>query len=337
MVDRKSIKASFWSAIFGVVLCAGGPVLAEESGVSELRERETANWLRGTSVVVRNELTLISLDRSAELTWNPQYVTSLSLRPRIWFGEQFSVRAQLDAIREITEADETTYGQETLLSDLTLVFGFNRLVQIPWVLVDLDAELGFSFPTSKASQGRTFLLGMGPTLRLSRRFDLLEGLLVGYQVRSSALLHRYTTGELGAPLIPGCTDLLGGCDAFLNTGLRNPAWRIAHGAFASFQMLEWLGVSASLGQIVDFLYPLGEMPQGSFQPLDPTDQRHLVIFELEVNARPMPSLEVALGLASLAPELTPDSGRENPIANRYSAVFLDLRFSIDGLIAQISE
>ena len=317
---------------------------AEEGGdsgeISLAAESETsgarAPW-RGSEVSYRNVVSLVTLDPSAELTWNPYYAMEWGFKPRWWLDDHWYVGARLDVARELTQSDDTTDAGEAWLGDLLLVTGASRIVTIPWVDIDVSADLILTTPTSKISQARTLALGIGPGVRLARSFDGGGEWQLGYHVRFSSFLHRMTTAELETPLVPSCTRSGNGCDSFLNTGVRNVQWRVQQGVDLSYEPLEWLTLSAAFEHIVDWLYPIeSDDPRVSFGVDSPTDQRHASAFGFEVTFVPLPAMELGVGYETISPQLAPDSTYFNPFYNRYSTIYLDLRLEIDGLVAQLT-
>jgi len=308
----------------------GGPL--RQTSLFTAVSSQKVPW-RGSQLVLRNALSAISLDRSAEQTYNPYFSMTWSFRPWWWFTDQLYVRAQLDVVHELTEADETTYEGEALLDDLYLVVGGAGLWTVPLVDVNLSADLVLTLPTSKASLTRTMVLGLGPGMRLSRSFALLGGVVVGYNLRVSPRFHRYTTSERETPLIPGCS--LSGCDPYLGTGVRNPAVRLTQSADASVRILDWLGASLVLGHAIDWLHGLGDAPEVSYQPLQDQNRRFLTFLELAVSFRPLDLLEIEVGYSALHPQQAPDSSYYVPFFNRYSVFFLDLKLQGEGLVSRI--
>jgi hypothetical protein len=296
-------------------------------------EASKVPW-RGSQLVLRNALSAVSLDRSAEQTYNPYYAMTWSFRPWWWFGDRLFVRAQLDVIHELTEPDETTFEREALLDDLRLVAGGSGLWTIPVVGVHLSADLALILPTSKASLARTLVLGVGPGLRLSRAFPLLGGVVVGYNLRVTPYFHRYSTAERETPLIPGCSS--SGCDVYLNTGKRNPVARLAQTVDVSVRFLDWLGASLVVGHAVDWLHGLGEAPtEVSFEAVDDQGARYLTFLELTASFRPVDVLEIGVGYSALHPQLAPDSSYYVPFFNRYSVLFVDLKVHADALVSRV--
>ncbi|MBI5500350.1 MAG: hypothetical protein HY907_08910 [Deltaproteobacteria bacterium] len=312
-----------------ISLVADAPSGAEE-------EEEGAPW-RGSQVTYLNEIGVVSFDRSFDLTYNPYWLMTWVFRPRWWFDDVWNVAARLDISREATQADDRTYSGETWVHDLLLSAGASNFYTIPGAGIDLSADLVLTVPTSKISQARTLALGIGPGVRIGREFDLGPAgtLSLGYRVRFSAFLHRFTTGELETPIIPSCSGIDGGCDEFINTGERNTQWRVQHGVSIAWQPLEWLGVSTGFEHIVSWLYDIeADDPRLSNQAEADIDARYSSAFDVELTFVPWEPFEIGVGYATLSPQLAPDSTYYNPFYNRYSTVFVDIRLMVDGLINQ---
>jgi hypothetical protein len=345
--DRRFSSAALLAA--GLLLCppaaraadpAGGG--DEDGGEINLEapvepEEELAPW-RGSEFSYRNVATVSGMDRSAELTWNPDWAMEFGFKFRWYFDEHWFAGARLEVTREVTEADDTTYAGEAWLQDLRLSGGGARFVTIPGVGIDLSADVTLTLPTSKVARARTLYLGIGPNVRLSRSWELGGDWQVGYHVRFNSYFHEATTAERETPLIPTCASSGAGCESFVNTGLRNAQWRVQHGVDLSYQPLEWLGFSAAFEHIVDWLYPIeGDDPRISWENESPTDLRHASAFEVEATFAPIPALEIGVGYSTISPQLAPDSTYYNPFYNRYTTLYLDLRLEIEGLVDQLTE
>lgn len=303
------------------------------TGEAPDEEEAPAPW-RGSGFSYRNVATIDSFDKSARMTWNPYYAMEFGFTFRWWFDEIWSVAAAFDLTRELTEADENTYANETVFHDLRLSTRARKFYTIPVAGIDLSADLILTLPTSKVSWARTLVMGIGPGVSVARTFDLHGDLTIAYHVRGTGYLHETTTAQLETPLIPGCVSDGGGCDEFLNTGVRNVRGRIQHGVDLSYAPLEWLGASAWFEHVVDWLYPIEEEdPQVSYRPVEPTDRRHASAFGVEVTFTPIPLLEIGLGYETISPQLAPDSTYYNPFYNLYSTLYLDLRFDADGIVS----
>ncbi len=319
----------------------GGPTPAATVDQSDATptpaKKEKSPW-RGSTIAYRNAVTAITIDRSAELTYNPFWGMALELAPRYAFDDVWSLAASLEIAREITEADDTTFADETLLGDLGLRLSAARFATIPGAKIDISAGLGLGLPTSKASQGDTLMFSLSPSLRLSRSFeDVLEGLSLGYTLGFTKLFHRYTTGELASPAIAGCTSFdLGSCDRFLNTGYRNASFRLSNGFDVGLDMTSWLSASASFAIIVSWLHDDVEDERVSNVTLEPTDERYALAADLGVSATWWKPLEVRLGASTINPQLRPDGGRYAPFFNRFTTLYLDLRLDVAALVQDLT-
>lgn len=314
------------------------PPAGEVATTTAETKAEKSAW-RGSELAYRNSVTAITLDRSAELTYNPFWGMALEVSPRFWFDDVWSVGASLEVQREITEADDTTRADETQLGDLALRFTASRFATIPGLGAELTASLGFAFPTSLASQGQTMLFSVSPSLRLGWTFrEVMSGLSFGYTARFTKLFHDYTTGELESPVVPGCfAGSSGSCDRFLNTGVRNTSYRMANSLDASLAFTDWMSMSASFGVVVSWLYEDVEDERVTFQELEPQDERYALVADLGLTFQPTNPLSISIGASTFNPQLAPDGSRYTPFFNRFTTLYLDLRVDVAALVSELSD
>ena len=340
--DSGGFDDRLWSSNPAAALA--GPVAPAESDeggeitlVADLdTDEDLAPW-RGSQISYVNEVGVVSFDPSSDLTYNPYWLMTWAFQPRWWFDETWNAGARLDLSREVTEADDRTYSGETWVHDLLLTAGASRFYTIPGAGIALSADLVLTLPTSKLSQARTLALGIGPGVRIGREFDLgpAGSLSLGYRVRFTSFLHRITTSELETPIIPSCSGFDGGCDEFVNTGVRNTQWRVQHGVSIAWQVFDWFGVSTGFEHIVSWLYDITKDDERvSWQPEDDIDARYSSAFDVELTFLPWSPIEIGVGYVTLSPQLAPDSTYYNPFYNRYSTLYVDIRFLVDGLIEQ---
>ncbi len=326
-------KAS--SLALGIVVVVGGVALAEPPATTAVATSPARSPWSGSEVAYRNSVTALSFDRGADLTYNPYWAMSLELAPRYSFGSIWNLSANLEIAHELTEADDTTLSNETLLGDLSLRLGASRFAKIPGIDVDVSASLGLTLPTSLASQGDTLMFALAPQVRLSRTFDkVLSGLTIGYSLRLSKLFHEYTTSALDSPVIPGCiATSTGSCDRLLNTGFRNASFRLGQTFDANLDITSWLSASASFGVTVSWLYDDIDDPRVSHQELEAQDNRYALIADVGLTAVPWKPVSVNLGVSAMNPQLAPDGSRYAPLFNRFATVYLDFRVDIAALFA----
>lgn len=289
---------------------------------------------RGSAFTYGNAFTLISLDQSYQLTYNPIYYMSFRFLPQWWFSDVWYVRAILAVNREFTEHDETTFQNEAWLEDLVLVGGGHRIYTIPKAKIDLSAGVSLIFPTSKASQAASLIMSIGFQGEISRTFKVLKGLTIGGRLRATPNIHRYTTRQRESPLVSGCSPSEGNCGSFLNMGLRNAKVRLTTGVNFSLAFLDWMGFAMEIGWLVDWLHPAsGGEDQISYVPQEPQDRRYYSYFQASLFFMATKALGISLDWMTLGPQLAPDSSYYNPLFNRFTTLSLNLTLKVDGFIA----
>lgn len=304
---------------------------------AELPAKKAARPMyRGSEVSYRNWISALTLDRSAELTYNPTWVMEVEVAPRLWIGDVFNVGVTVGFQHELTNADDTTQRGETLLNDVGIRLNASKFATIPGAGIDLSASLGVTLPTSLASQGDTVIMGLSPSLRLAKTFDaVLEGLTFGYTFRFTKTFHRFTTSETETPLIAGCRGE--GCDRYLTTGARNASYRVSNGFDVALGITEWLDVSANFAVVVSWLYDDVEDDRVSLVTIPPTDNRYALVGDIGLSFHPWKPLDIGLGATTVNPQLTPDGHHYAPFFNRFTALYLDLRLDVAALIADLAK
>ena len=280
----------------------------------------------GSSIALRNAATALSADRAADLTYNPFWEMSLSFAPRWSFNDVFSISAFQAISREMTDSDWTTERGEWVVSDFSLNAAASRYVTIPGVDIDVSNDLALTFPASKASRARTLRMAVGPGLTLSRSFDLLDGLSLTYGLRGTYYWHEYTTGELESPPIDDCGSQ---CDELVNTGVRNPEWRISNRFGASLGFAGLLRFATSYAIVTDPLNDGSDALTVSYTPQQPTDTRFRNSFDISLSATPWDLVSFTLGANTTNGQLRPDSsGYYAPLFNRFTVIYFDVAFDL---------
>jgi hypothetical protein len=298
---------------------------------------------RGTSVSYRNGMSALTLNQNADMTYNPVYVMSLGLQPRWWFGDIFNVGLSLNVSRELTDSDYTTYSNETLVDDLNIKFSASKFYTIPVLEINLGASLGIATPTSKISQARTLVLGLKPGLSVGRNFELLKGLGINYGFGVTRNFFQSNVPLAEEPRIAGAT-----AERYLNLGgTRNPLWGLTHMLSLGLGVTDWLSLGANVGVAISYAASLKdsciEIPgmEGCVEPSDLPDatseerKRYTMIYGAEIEAKPWAPLGIALGFETANPQLNTRANYEAPIVNRYTALFLDVRLDVAGLVSQL--
>jgi hypothetical protein len=293
---------------------------------------------RGTSIIYRNAATALSFKKDADLTYNPYYEMSWSFHPMWWVGDVFNVSLDFMLSRELTESDSNTYADETLFGDVSLTLGAAKFATIPGIGIDLSASLGLIAPTSKAAKSKTMLFGLRPGLSLSKSFDVLAGINLGYSFGFSKFFYESTTAQSEETAISNCSTSPGGCEEYQNTGFRNASWGLSNAFSLSIAFIDQLSLDVSFGLKHSFLYEQKEqdpMVEDSEYSND-KDIRYGMMYGLGLTATPIPALSIGLGAETGNPQLKADATYERPFFNRNTVVYLDLILSIDGLVTQLT-
>lgn len=307
-------------------------------------EKDEDKWKspwRGSSFTYRNAVTALSFKKDADLTYNPYYEMSWAFHPMWWVGDVFNASVDFAIMRELTEADDTTYDGEPLFSDITLNLGASRFATIPVVGIDMSASLSLVGPTSKSSQARTMMFGLKPGLSLKRTFDVLSGLYIGYSFGISKYFYEATTAQNEEAAISNCAGSVGGCEEYQNTGVRNTNWGLSNGFSLGIAFIDQLSLDASFGLRHSFLYKQDEADEpddgmSEWQPGTDTNVRYMMVYGLGLTATPFRALSIGLGAETANPQLKANATYERPFFNRYTVVYLDLTLDIDGLVQQLT-
>lgn len=286
----------------------------------------------GSMVSLRPTVSALSLDKSAEPTYNPYVATELMLAPRLGIGQRVSLSAMLIATREHTNSDWTSDAGESTLSD-TFVTANVRILTIRSAGLSLSGAVQLRLPSSKASQARTLMLGTlgGLTAAWSKPFTLfgvqqrVSLVLIG---RAGKLLHRYAEASLETPWLTDCGALPTGCARFAHSGARNIDWRTQLISSLSYQAHPKVSVSIQVGSFYDLLVPLTTAKtQGLTIEPDPTDPsaRGIVFYIVSLAVQPHPAFSIAAGTETASAHLAPDSTYRKPFFNRSTLLFIALR------------
>jgi hypothetical protein len=309
-------------------------------------ERVWSNALpfRSSVLIYENIFSAYQMNRGSELTYNPYYAMSLSLRPRWYFTDALSARLRFDVETELTNSDETTQYHETRLSDLLFDLVYDPIVEIPVVNLNVGAGLRLQLPTSPQAQAETMYVGLGPQVRLSRVFDVLDGLLIYYSFRYMKYLNRYTT--LQRQTNPySCVRGDPACQAHNQLG--DPAR--SHGFFNQIMLqldfLERLFRPMHFAVMVLFYNYLTYGAPDATVPImggaeaevehieNPVNHTASIWYVIELGIDITDYLGIGVGVSTFSPQLRPDSTYRQPFFNRYSNLYVDLTLDVERLVA----
>lgn len=293
---------------------------------------------RGTSVNYSHNLGVMTLAPAAEPFYNPTWSHRLGLFPEWHFGTQFTLRGRFFLSQEFTESDWTRYRNEVELSDVWLDGVWSGFTE-KHSRIHLGADLRVTVPTSKPSQAQSRILTLGPSLNVSRRFDVLSGLTLIYTARFTYRFNRFATRQNQGSTSSACGDSRAlECIDIINTGVRNPQFDVLHGPVVSFAPHSKVDVSASFLMQRAWLPALAAAPvelAGSTQLGVGTDvaTRDLMIFSLSVSYQAFKAVGFSLGAWTFSNQLGEDGRYQFPLFNRNTTLYLDATFDLEGAVS----
>jgi hypothetical protein len=310
----------------GAAKAAGGSAkpAATAAAMAATGDISGGGVLAGSTVTLRQVATATSVSKSFEPTWNPYFAEVLTLAPIINLSPKWFIRGSLSATHELTESDWTTYDRETMLSD-TIMALVHRAYRNRALGIGINADVQLSLPTSKASQARTMMAGTAIGLSANWRKGPL---IVSWSGRGTYLWHRYTTGELERPWLPGCQAGNTACDPYINSGVRNPQVRIGNLGALNWTVNDWLSLNLIGAVFNDFLYPGSTAPtrDGIAVPAraDSVNMRASMYYNVSADIMPHPAWVISVGADTFNAQLAPDSTYRSPFFNRFTTVYVDV-------------
>jgi hypothetical protein len=261
--------------------------------------------------------------------------------PEWHFTNAFFVRSRFFLSQEFTDSDSTTFKHEVELSDLWLdaVWGGWKEKNTG---IRLGADVRVTLPTSKGSQGASRLFTVGPSLNVSRNFNVLAGLTLIYSARGTWRFNRFTTRQNQGGLISNCAGL-GVAEACVNTatGARNVQADVIHGPTISFSPHERVNVSATFLLQHAFLSPVSAVPAefATVQGLTETgiNQRDFAAFAFSATWTPVDIVSFTLGSFTFSNQLDTTGKYIFPLFNRNTVVSLDATFDIEATVSSFTK
>lgn len=314
------------------------PVTAADGGVGEKPKDRPA--YRGTAISYSHSASVFTFSPTAEPHYNPTWGHRLMFLPEWHFGDVAAVRGRFSLYQEFTESDSTNTLREVEVSDVWLDgvwTGWKEKVTGLHVAADVRVTL----PTSKVSQLQSRLFTLGPSVSLSRTFNVLKGLTLSYAARFTYRFNRYTTLQNQGPTLPACGDARAPeCQDFINTGGRASVADILHGPTVSFTPHDKFNVAASFLMMRGWLPALAPLP-AEVVALKSTQldanaavtTRDFTAFWVAATYTPHPFVSVSLTSYSFSPQLTADSQYYFPLFNRNTSLYLDATFDLEGFVS----
>ncbi|MGI5864653.1 MAG: hypothetical protein ACOX6T_21755 [Myxococcales bacterium] len=329
-------------AVAGIAMAL---LLLAGTGASAAEEAAKSNPWAGSSFLYEHAFSAISLDKSAEQTWNPYYAHSFSLQPKWKFHDYFGMGLRIDVEQELTNSDDTVRRYEWVWSDLLVDLNAGKGYTESFTGIKVTGGLRLTLPVSKASRARELVMSVGPGAVVSRKFTDLFGtplsLTVGYNARWTYHFQQATTAQYSGPTI-SCGDPSSPvCERYVNTGIENPEHLLGHGASLSLDITDKLSFSTSYTFQRSRLYELSD-----FEFLDGAGQkvvleadhdvavRYYQWFIAELSYQALDVVGVALGVSTLHGDLATDGTYRTPFFNRFTNIYLNLSLDIDSVVSR---
>ena len=160
------------------------------------------NPLRGSTLLFEQSMTTqtTQLQPSAEQSYVPLYEMWLSLRPRYYFNEHWSVRGRFDYTKELTNNQTTTFYREDVFVDIWTDLVYSTKLDPLWPGTKASIGVRALWPTSKASQANGTYVTLGaigrraPQVRAPRgRRAVAQRLSRGAELRRTCTRSRTAT------------------------------------------------------------------------------------------------------------------------------------------------
>ena len=321
------VKVAHVASTYGMIALLIFAGAASAEGV-EPEKSIPAPWL-GSNISYSNTISALTLDPSAEPDYNPYYSMTFGLAPRWRFNRLLYTALSFSLSREITQADAQTQDGEIWPSDLKLVVGIPAQ-SLGFGDIKLGSKLTATTPTSPVAQAQSLILGLSPSLSLSKTFKVLQGLTMAYGGSARFNFHEFTTAGRDAPTIADCRGLQ--CAELVNTGVRNAWFQQAHTMSISLGLSSAWSVGTNGGVYVSHLHDSTAVDGVSNTPIEGTDIRYAVSYGLELGWQARKGVALGLGAATFNPQRAPNTEFYRPYFNRYTQIYLDLRIGFDAFV-----
>lgn len=334
------------AAVIGLLSLPGaafaqGTVAAQEA--AGIVTGEKSRW-RGSSLSYSNVFTTISLDKAAEPTWNPYYAQNVQIAPRYYFFDDIYASVIWSLEQELTDSDWTATKREVMWSDVFLDVGYSGWTE-PTTKLRFNGSVRFGLPASKVSQAQTLVFAASPSVRVSRSFDVLQGLTVGLGGRWTQRFHNSSTSEYDAVGIVKCTKESPACERSQSTGILNAWGDYSVGPSLALMATDKLYLSADLRLGKSFVYEdtnasrlPGHGSGGGDLDVIALDTgfsgRYNQYFGVSASYFLMDELTITAGMATPSAQLDPEGLRRSPFFNRFTQVFFDLDFNLDAIASR---
>lgn len=299
----------------------------------------------GSSLFVQNSMTTGTVFRGQTQDYNPTIDTSFWFLPRYAINDSFQLRGRVIMSYEYTNADDTTYRNEPMLSDTTLSLFYRKIPKLPLGIIP-SVALNAGLPTSKNSRARTMVVAPGATLQLVRPFENIlggEGLLMGsviyshpfYESRNPVVVDPRPSKALSCVGGNNCSDLL--------SGSMNTSDSLSYALLFTVEWGHWspalyyLGASQWAYEPKEVRNPVDGTPVDRPAGFEPTTVRQSHYFSAWLDYNFNSWLTGEVGYWNRISTISGAGTRTNPLWSQYGdmRVYLGASIQLDNLVKAI--
>lgn len=335
-----------------------GPAAAATSVDGAPSPRAFESPYRGTAVSWTNELSVVSLDKSHDFTYNPAYFMSFHLAPRWHAGRFVTLGMDVGLFTELTDSDFADEQGEAFFEDIALGARYDAEVPMAeWVALEAGVFATWIVPASKTSEYFGLLSTIGGGARAALVFPaVLAGLELGYEPAlmkhfyedESALHAGNPFDEAGVPESLKLTSA--GYQSLVWSGAANPSWSLLTPLYLQIRFTADLAFRFGYTHTYVRLYDASDSPAGQgglHDPLGPDPIRdtghdahaiYLQAFDYRLSWRlpgALAPFEAWLGALTAGNELGPDGGFRTPFFNRETLIRFGLSLDLARLEAAL--
>ncbi len=303
---------------------------------------EQLPW-RNSVFIFMQLLSANTLDKDAQLTYNPIYLHFFSLQPRWYLTDSLSLRLRQDFYVELT--DPEVYTERTYFYDTRIEVVESELVEIAGFIFGGGGRLLLPLSIKSRAHGR--IIGTAVIGTVTKSFDnVLSGLVLKLPAWYAHYFSASNLVEAEAEI--GCTPAVSAPEpaSFASSdclgGISNETDEFLAGLAAKLMLIPDLDVSGSLTWIwrraaglQDAVVPTatGEVvvPDSS-----PTHWRNYTEAGLSLGYLFDEWLHMAFGLYASTSQLAPDGSRRNPFFNVDTHVMLTATVTLDQLYLAVA-
>ena len=311
----------------------------------EAEKKPAPRPFAGSSLFVQNSMTTSTVFRGQMQYSNPTVDTSFWFLPRYAINDAFQLRGRVIMSYEFTNADDTTYRNEPMLSDIGLSLFYRKIPTLPLGIMP-SVALNAGLPTSKNSRSRTMVVTPGATLQLVKPLENIlggEGLLLGtvtyshpfYESRNPVVTDPRPSKALSCVGGNNCSDLL--------SGTMNPSDSLSYALLFAMEWGRWspalyyLGASQWAYHPTEVKNPVDGTPIGSPDGFEPTTVRQSHYFSAWLDYNFNSWLTGEVGYWNRISTVSDAGKRTNPLWNQYGdmRVYLGASIQLDNLVKAV--